>query len=151
MVGVATPTQWSRRASQLALVTVLAATMTACGGGASSESGAANPADQKNAASTASPKGPEQPSVPTAKEPSDPCAWIPASEVEAIVGKLAAPPKREDGCLYTMVMPESVSARRQQMVEQQEKLQAQLKARFKDYEPPEFHGPIANYERDPKT
>lgn len=149
MVGPRSRFHSLRSMSHLALAPILAATI-ACGGGTGTpESPAAN--STGSTAAKAQPEGATAPAVPTAKEPDDPCKWIPVGEVEAVVGKLAEPPKREDGCLYTMVMPESVSARRQQMVEQQEKLQAQLKARFKDYEPPEFDGSIANYQRDPKN
>jgi len=92
-----------------------------------------------------------QPTVRTASEPTDPCEWIPVSEVEAVIGKLAEPPRRADGCRYTMVMPEAASAQRQKAIAQQERLNEQLKAQFKDWEPPEFGGSMANYQRDPKT
>src|SRR5918999_1176032 len=41
--------------------------------------------------------------VKTAVHPASPCDWIPASEVEAVVGKLSEPPrKQEGGCFYPL-------------------------------------------------
>jgi hypothetical protein len=51
--------------------------------------------------------------VPMTMAPADECGWIPAVEVEAIVGKLAGPPERKDGCRYTLTMPDSVRALRE--------------------------------------
>jgi hypothetical protein len=89
--------------------------------------------------------------VRTATEPADPCDWIPVNEVEAVIGKLAEPPKKADGCRYTMVMPEAVSAARSNAVAKQEQLNEKLKAAFKDWEPPDYGGSMANYQSDPKT
>jgi hypothetical protein len=125
----------------------LTAALVACGGGQDAGSTADDASDALK--DTARPTDP--PTVRTASEPTDPCDWIPVSEVEAVIGKLAEPPRRADGCRYTMVMPEAVSTERQKAIAQQERLNEQLKARFKDWEPPEFGGSMAEYQRDPKT
>ncbi len=88
-----------------------------------------------------------EPTVRTATTPSDPCAWIPVADVEAVVGPLAGPPKRADGCRYTLVLPEEVRAKRQAKIDQMEK----LRARFKDASLGTFGGAMANYESDPAT
>jgi hypothetical protein len=47
--------------------------------------------------------------VQLATRPASDCDWIPAAEVEAIVGKLAEPPHEgEDGCVYKLPMPQKV-------------------------------------------
>ena len=131
---------------KLCLATSLTAVLVACGGSRDAGSGNASNDPVEDATEPTN-----EPSVRTASVPADPCDWIPVSEVEAVVGKLAEPPKREDGCRYTMVMPESVSARRQEAVAQRERLNAQLKAAFKDYQPLEVNGSMAEYEHDPRT
>ena len=130
----------------LVLTTSMTAALAACGGGEKGDGGNATEGSAKDAAAAAS-----EVSVQTAAVPESPCEWIPVSEVEAILGKLAEPPTREDGCRYTMVMPESVSVRRQETIAKREQLNAKLKAAFKDYQPPDFHGPMAEYERDPRS
>jgi hypothetical protein len=51
--------------------------------------------------------------VPLATRPTNACAWIPVEDVEAIVGKLAEPPRRgEGGCIYTLPVPQNVAANR---------------------------------------
>lgn len=130
------------------LAASLTVALAACGGDqgpGGPPGGGASDAPKDTASATS------QPSVRTASEPADPCDWIPVSEVEAVIGKLAEPPRRADGCRYTMVMPEAVSAQRQNAIAQQEQLTEQLKAHFKDWEPPEFSGSMAEYQRDPKT
>jgi hypothetical protein len=52
-------------------------------------------------------------SVQTTTVPANGCDWIPAAEVEAIVGKLAKPPEETDDCKYTLVMPEAIRAARE--------------------------------------
>ena len=107
------------------------------GGASSGSSGSGAAQDAKEAA----------PSVRTASVPANPCAWIPVSEVEAAVGKLAGPPKQEDGCRYTLVIPDDVAASRQEAIDEME----QLRARFKDSSLGNFKGPMANYQREPAT
>lgn len=61
---------------------------------------------------------PEQKTVPVAATsaqvavattPASACDWIPVAEVEALVGKLAAPPREgEGGCVYTVPIPQHV-------------------------------------------
>jgi len=126
------------RALPLIFFSVLAAALVACGGSPENA-----PVDAAAAA--------DEPTVRMAAEPTDPCDWIPVSEVEALIGKLAEPPKRADGCRYTMVLPDAVSAKRREMISQQEKLNQALKAQFKDWEPPKYGGSLGQYEHDPKS
>jgi len=88
----------------LCLTTTLTAALVACGGGqnASGSAGGGTGDSARGAAAAA-----KQLSVRTAPVPADPCGWIPVSEVEAAVGKLAAPPTQQDGCRYTLVVPEA--------------------------------------------
>lgn len=54
--------------------------------------------------------------VPLATRPSSDCGWIPAAEVEAIVGKLAQPPHEgEGGCVYLLPIPQQVIDERAKM------------------------------------
>src|SRR5437879_3620796 len=47
--------------------------------------------------------------VALASRPSSDCDWIPIADVEAIVGKLAAPPREgKGGCVYTLPVPQHV-------------------------------------------
>jgi hypothetical protein len=49
----------------------------------------------------------------TATQPASPCDWIPASEIEAVVGKLSgAPRKHEGGCFYPLPVDSITIARR---------------------------------------
>lgn len=95
--------------------------VAACGGGATQDSDATAASGSKPAESRAAAEE-WKPSIRTAAEPVDPCAWIPVADVEAVMGKLAEPPRKEDGCLYTFALPEAVAAKRQQAKELQEKL-----------------------------
>src|SRR5437899_12935196 len=52
-------------------------------------------------------------SVRTTTPPENDCDWIPVADVAAIVGRLAAPPTRADGCRYSLVMPDGVRALRE--------------------------------------
>jgi hypothetical protein len=53
---------------------------------------------------------------PLATRPSNDCDWIPVGEVEAIVGKLAEPPRERDGgCVYTLPIPQKVLDERAKM------------------------------------
>ncbi len=125
-------------------IALVVAVMAACGGAESASvtgRGAAGGGNAEKAAEKA------EPSVPTATMPEDPCAWIPVADVEAAVGPLAGPPTRKNGCRYTLVIPEEVRAKRQQMIDRTE----QLRARFKDSSIGDFGGSMGNYERDPAT
>jgi hypothetical protein len=56
--------------------------------------------------------------VQTADWPSDACGWVPAAEVEALIGPFAAEPEPVEGaCRYTLVIPDSVSLKREQAIE----------------------------------
>src|SRR5262249_61378340 len=89
----------------------------------------------------------------TASIPADPCDWIPAAEVEAIIGKLAEPPTRkDDGCRYALVMPESVAAKRQQANAMREKMREEFRKTFGTTNAePERPNPILDTESDPRT
>jgi hypothetical protein len=57
----------------------------------------------------------------TANLPSSPCGWLPASEVEAVVGRLSGPPQPKDGgCFYPLPLDSIMlahNARQKQMRE----------------------------------
>lgn len=68
--------------------------------------------------------------VRTAPRPSDACGWISASEVEAIVGPLAGPPKSvENGCLYPVPV-DTLTARRREAAKKLGELARQLEKQF---------------------
>lgn len=94
-----------------------------------------------------------KPTIRTASIPADPCDWIPAAEVEAIIGTLAGPPrKKEDGCLYTLAMPESVAAKRQQANAMREKMREKFREAFGTAAAePERPNPVLDTESDPRT
>ncbi len=96
--------------------------LAACGGGGDATGDSA--AGARPAANSSSPEW--TPSIKTAAVPEDPCAWIPAGDVEAVMGKFAEPPRKDDGCLYTFVLPEAVAAKRQQAKELQQKIAAKF-------------------------
>ena len=91
----------------------------------------------------------QKPAVPTAAVPDDLCGWIPVAEVEAIVGRLAEPPKKQEGCRYTLTMPEAVRAQRHQEVQAAEKLRDAFEKLGAAPQP--AGGSLANYQSDPKT
>lgn len=129
------------RAWRLVCVAAICAAV-ACGGNEGGQAGGA----PKDDASAGGPEVPAQPSVRTASVPDDPCGWLAPADVEAAVGKLAEPPTRENGCRYTLVVPDEVRAKRQAAVDRFE----EFRARFKT-EVPTFRGPMANYERNPRS
>ena len=122
----------------------------ACGGG----SQAANDSSPAGAsASTTKPSSSAdswKPTIKTATLPADPCEVIPAADVEAVMGsKLAEPPKKADGCLYVLEIPEAVAAKRAQAKEMQEKIrQAFAKLGTPPEEP---QGVMANAMNDPRS
>ena len=95
----------------------VAAILSGCGGGQPPAEGSA---EKPAAAGTSNPAKPNEPSqdwkpaIRTAAYPADPCGWIPAADVEAVLGTFAEPPRVQDGCRYTLVVPEAVTAKRQQ-------------------------------------
>ena len=108
---------------RLAGVFSLSLIISACGGGGGAKDAGATAGDAgSKAADAAKPAADWTPAIRTAAAPDDPCGWIPAAEVEAIMGKLAEAPRKEDGCLYTFVLPEPVAAKRQQAKELQQKI-----------------------------
>ena len=134
---------------RLAGAFVLSLVVAACGGGdASTDSATTEAAAGSKAADTRKATPEWTPAIRTATAPSDPCGWIPAADVEAVMGKLAEPPRKEDGCLYTFVMPEAVAAKRQQAKDMQQK----LAERFGKPDP-ELSGPGSLFavQQDPRS
>ena len=110
------------RASNVIAVALLVGAAVACAKGKGEQAPPANdarpvsaPAGETQAANAA----PTPPSpVPLATPPSDPCGWIPAADVEAMIGKLAAPPQpRGRGCLYPLPISPEVVAMRERLAE----------------------------------
>lgn len=124
----------------LASVVVIA---QACGSG-TPEDGA--PATAVAAEAQAEAKAENRITVRTADEPTDPCGWISVAEVEAVVGKLVEPPKKADGCLYVMTIPEDIAAKRKAHVDRIAAFQEKFKT-----EAPTFSGPMAEFESNPKS
>ncbi len=134
---------------RLAVALSLSLVVAACGGGdAAKDPGATGEAAGAKPADTRRPTEEWTPSIRTAAEPNDPCAWIPAADVEAVMGKLAEPPRKDDGCLYTFVLPEAVAAKRQQAKD----LQQTLAERFGNPDP-ELTGPGSLFavQQDPRS
>jgi hypothetical protein len=60
--------------------------------------------------------------VPLATPPSDACGWIPASEVEATIGRFAESPRpKGTGCVYVLPVPPEVAAMRERLAENNRK------------------------------
>ena len=139
-----------------AAVVSLSLTRAACG---RREPAAANPAQQRPNAAAAAHENTTRssdtwkPSIRTASIPADPCDWIPVAEVEELMGKLAEPPRQEDdGCRYTLAMPESVAEKRQQANAMREKMREKFRQAFGDRATePEQPNPILDTESDPRT
>ncbi|MEO5894344.1 MAG: hypothetical protein ABIS06_01440, partial [Vicinamibacterales bacterium] len=107
-----------------ALAVLCGTVLAACNGEpATTGKGDAAPATRPGASGANQTANPDYtPSVRTTSVPADPCGWIPAEEVEAVVGKFAAPPRKGDGCIYTLEVPEAVTAQRQKVAEMQKKI-----------------------------
>lgn len=126
---------------QLCVAASIAAALVGCG-------------EREGTAADANAGGPgiaghdNRPTVRTTSEPENPCDWIPLEEVEAVLGRLAGPPQRQQGCRYTLVMPEAVRATRQQAIDLRQKLREQ----FKDAPQEDFDDDsMANFQSDPAT
>ena len=126
------------------VVAVITAVIAAygCGGSTpdagSADAGGGTPAPAANAAPKVT--------VRTADVPADACGWISVAEIEAVVGKLAEPPSKGDGCRYVMTLPEDIAENRRKHVERIAAFQAKFKT-----EVPTYHGPMANFESNPKS
>jgi hypothetical protein len=131
------------------------ATFAACGSGKQpADSANQHPdATATNRTGTQPSKRAWEPAIPIASMPSDPCAWIPAADVEAIIGKLAeAPTKKDDGCRYILVMPEAVAAKRQQANAMREKMREKFRQAFgTSAAESEQPNPVLDRESDPRT
>ena len=96
-------------------LTALVAGVLGCGR-RDSTAGAAARTRQVLDSVASSAAGPSSASVAVAARPSSDCDWIPVAEVEAIVGKLAEPPREgDDGCVYTLPIPQKVLDERAKM------------------------------------
>ena len=63
-----------------------------------------------------------QSQVPLATPPSDACGWIPAAEVEAMIGRFAGPPQpKGSGCVYVLPISPDVAAMRERLAENNRK------------------------------
>jgi hypothetical protein len=149
--------QERRRWVYAAVAALIGMNLVACGG---SELAAEHPARQMPntavtaAASEATARSNEawKPSIRTASLPADPCGWIPAAEVEELMGTLAEPPRKDDdGCRYTLVMPESVKAKRQQANAARETMREKFRQAFGSSAEAEQPNPILDTESDPRT
>ena len=68
--------------------------------------------------------------VRTATKPPNACGWIPAAEVEAVIGPLAGPPKAvENGCLYPIPI-DSITARRRMAAKKLEQVGREMEKHF---------------------
>lgn len=123
-------------------VIVFAFALQACGGGSPEGGSAAAGASTAAPVENAAPKI----TVRTADVPADPCGWISVADVEAVVGPLAEPPAKADGCRYVMTIPEDIAAARRAHAERIAAFQAKFKT-----EVPTFHGPMANFQSNPKS
>lgn len=94
----------------LAVALVGGAVIAACGG----ENGQPGAAAEDQAQAGPASKG-SVATVETAPWPADPCAWITAAEVEAVIGPLTGPPRRFErgGCLYPIPLNEETARRRE--------------------------------------
>ena len=117
------------RALRMTTVALLAGAAVACAKG-DADQAAVVTAQTSPAASTATtqlagaPSGKSAPpsQVPVATPPSDACGWIPAAEVEAMVGPFAQPPRPVGkGCLYTLPISSDVAAMRERLAENNRK------------------------------
>jgi hypothetical protein len=133
---------------KLAWIFLLPVVLTACGG---SDETAATPSGAPASADAAATSPEWKPSITTAVVPDDPCAWIPAADVEAEFGKLAEPPRKADGCRYTFVLPEAVAAKRQQDKEAQEKMRERLEKAFGKPSEPVPTSPFFEGRNDPRS
>jgi len=109
-----------------ATVVVLGISLIACGGGDSDREAAtaAATAAATGSGPAALPTAPSddwKPKIRTATLPENPCDLIPVAEVEAILGKLAEPPRKDDGCRYILPVPEAVTAKQEQAKAAREK------------------------------
>jgi hypothetical protein len=133
----------------------LGAMLTACGGGESSADGTSAPgadAETPSREGAASPE-PWKPSIRTVSVPGDPCGWVPVPDVEAIIGPLAEPPKKADGCRYTLVVPEAVAAKRAQTLAMQEQMRETVRKAFPDEATQEAQprNPLFDAQQDPRS
>ena len=138
---------------RLAWICLLPVVLTACGGSDAVRTNEPTtpPGGAPASADVAATSPDWKPSIKTAVEPDDPCAWIPVADVEAAIGKLAEPPRKADGCRYTFVLPEAVAAKRQQDKAAQEKLREKLEKAFGKPTEPLPTSPFFEGRNDPRS
>lgn len=120
------------RPSRVPAIAWLCAFAVACAKGegdrtpAESAATSVAPSSVSNAATTqqgapgVAPATPNQ--VPVATRPSDACGWIPAAEVEAVIGRFAGPPRpKGSGCVYALPISPDVAAMRERLAENNRK------------------------------
>jgi hypothetical protein len=99
--------------TRIAICAATAATMITITGACAREDQPSRASPQNVSQQEREPRPPSSDRVPVAMRPANACGWIPVHEVEAIVGKLAEPPRRgEGGCIYTLTIPPNVVAER---------------------------------------
>jgi hypothetical protein len=117
------------RASRAVAIAWLSGAVVACAKGGDDRAPAASTQQSPATSSAAAvqegaPRGkPAPPSqVPVATRPSDACGWIPAAEVEAMIGRFAEPPRpRGSGCVYVLPISPDVAAMRERLAENNRK------------------------------
>ena len=93
------------RALRLVLVLIATVWVAACGSSPSTGGGEGGSPGTATSSSKA-------PAVKTAAIPTDPCGWIPASEVEAVVGALSGPPTPAgNDCVYPLAQKSEIFAK----------------------------------------
>src|SRR5262245_38472634 len=108
---IQTNTRWLRCA-MLASFTSIA---VACGGGSQAANDSSPAGTNAGTTKPSSSADTWKPTIKTATLPANPCELISTADVEAAMGsKVVEPPKKEDGCRYTLEIPAAVAAKRQQ-------------------------------------
>lgn len=102
----------------------------ACGGAAADARGG------NNAGASASGDATAASEILTASWPADPCGWIPAAEVESIVGRLTGPPRPHEGdCFYPLPL-DAETVRRKELARKMEETAEELARKLdQHYEP----------------
>ena len=123
--------------------------LVACGGGDTvSETKAAQASDSAKPGAADAGQSDWKPAIQTALLPENPCDLLPVAEVEAIIGKLAEPPRKDDGCRYILPVPDAVLDKREQARAAREKFG---KAFGLPSEPQEGRGSIFEVQDDPQS
>ncbi len=112
------------RAFHAATIACLLPVVLACAKGDGDQ---ATPEVKVQGAAAASSSGSVASQVPVGARPANECEWIPAAEVEALVGPFAEPPRPANGgCMYTLKVPPELAAKRAKLAELQKRLGSTL-------------------------